>query len=993
MKKIYFTLFFLLGSLLSYAQMVTVTDRNGLGTGTTTWSGDTTYILDGFVYVNPGDTLTIEAGTVIKGKPGAGADASALIVARGAYIHAEGTAEQPIIFTAESDDLSNPFDIPPHTRGLWGGVILLGNARTNTVPAEQAIEGIPVGEARALYGGNNDEDNSGVFRYVSIRYGGTDIGAGNEINGLTMGAVGSGTTIDHVEVIFNADDGYEWFGGTVNTRYLVSAFCGDDGMDYDQGFRGKGQFWFVIQSDAAGSDRGGEHDGGTSPETGEPFATPQIYNATYIGRGQAAGKRALTFRDNAGGTYKNSIFVGYGKGVDIELLASGTHSYDRLLAGDLLLNNNIFWNVAGNNAADVITISAGEGVDAALIADATARVQALFTDSANSVEDPQLISISRDPDQGLSPRPLVGGPAFNNLASYPSNDPFFTQVSYKGAFSSSQNLWTFEWTLLDEMGYFGRPAPGNITVSDHTGPGTVTWTNNNTYFLDGFVFINPGDTLIIEAGTVIKGLPGSGADASALIVSRGGYIIAKGTAEQPIIFTGAADDVNNHTDIPPNTTGLWGGVIILGNARTNTVPAEQAIEGIPVGEPRALYGGNNDEDNSGVFRYVSIRHGGTDIGAGNEINGLTMGAVGSGTTIDHVEVIFNADDGYEWFGGTVNTRYLISAFCGDDGMDYDQGFRGKGQFWFVIQSDAAGSDRGGEHDGGTSPETGEPFATPEIYNATYIGRGEAAGKRTLTFRDNAGGIYRNSIFVDYGKGVDIELLASGTHSYDRLVAEDLKLENNLFWNVAGNNAADVFKISAGDGVSAQAEADANAFVQAYFGDAKNEVSDPVFAMLNANSRDPFSASLDPRPAGSGPAFTSLATYPPNDPFFQEVSYKGAFSNTADFWADDWTYLDFLGYFPEAFVGIKAPQKFNGVQFKVFPNPSSGEFLLRAEGLEQQVVEIQLFDLAGRALYQQRSMPVAGSLNVSIDIRQLPAAMYLLRIRQELKLTSLRLIKQ
>ncbi len=187
------------------------------------WTPDNTYVLNGFVFVEDGVSLTIEPGTVVRGKPGQGENASALIVAQGGRIFAEGTRENPIIFTAEADDVSDPFDLPLDTRGLWGGVILLGKAVINTSTGVGAIEGIPTTEPRGAYGGSDDSDDSGVFRYVSIRYGGTDIGAGNEINGLTMGAVGSGTVVEYVEVYNNQDDGFEWFGGTVNSRYLVSA--------------------------------------------------------------------------------------------------------------------------------------------------------------------------------------------------------------------------------------------------------------------------------------------------------------------------------------------------------------------------------------------------------------------------------------------------------------------------------------------------------------------------------------------------------------------------------------------------------------------------------------------------------------------------------------------------------------------------------------------------------------------------------------------------
>ncbi|MFM1932654.1 MAG: hypothetical protein RL226_1957, partial [Bacteroidota bacterium] len=174
----------------------------------------------------------------------------------------------------------------------------------------------------------------------------------------------------------------------------------------------------------------------------------------------------------------------------------------------------------------------------------------------------------------------------------------------------------------------------DITVTDSgSGTGTVTWTNDNVYHLDGFVFVNSGQVLTIEEGTVIKGLPGTGADASALVVARGGQIIAIGTAAQPIIFTCESDPLDG--SLPYDTRGQWGGLLILGSASLNSTPGETQIEGIPDTEPRGLYGGTNDGDSSGTLKYVSIRHGGTDIGAGNEINGLTFGGVGSGTIVEH----------------------------------------------------------------------------------------------------------------------------------------------------------------------------------------------------------------------------------------------------------------------------------------------------------------------------------------------------------------------
>ncbi len=425
-----------------------IVDVTGSLTGDVMWTSDNTYVLDGHVFVEDGATLTIEAGAVVKGKPNPGANASALIVTRGGKIYANGTANNPIIFTAEADDINDPNDLPLDTRGLWGGVILLGKASLNSTPGETAIEGVPVTEGRGLYGCDpggagsgiacDDEDNSGVFRYVSIRYGGSDIGAGNEINGLTMGGVGSGTTIEYVEVFNNADDGFEWFGGAANTRYLISAFNGDDAMDYDEGFRGKGQFWFVIQAEDIG-DRAGEHDGGTDPEDGQPYATPVISNATYIGSGASSANdendAALEIRDNAGGKYYNSIFHDFhGQAIDIEDLDSGEDSRARLEAGDLALASNIFGTFGDPDLFD------DDFADATLTAN-------------NRIVDPMLRGVSRTNDGGLDPRPADGSPALSG-ADHSALDSWFHPTDYVGAFGDVN--WAANWSFISRAGILTR---------------------------------------------------------------------------------------------------------------------------------------------------------------------------------------------------------------------------------------------------------------------------------------------------------------------------------------------------------------------------------------------------------------------------------------------------------------------------------------------------------------------------------------------------------
>ena len=831
---------------------VNVTDASINENDVVYWTADNTYILDGPVYVENGAVLNIEAGTVIKGKPGQGESASALVICQGAKIYAEGTGVNPIIFTAESDDVTDPDDLPLPATNLWGGVILLGKAKINTATGVGNIEGLPV-NPKTQYGGDDDDDNSGVMRYVSIRHGGTDIGEGNEINGLTFGAVGRGTTIDHIEVFQNNDDGYEWFGSTVNCKYLVSAFNADDGFDHDEGIRGKMQFLFVIQDENYGN-HCGEHDGGTNPEDGQPYAYPQIYNATYLGSGMNStnpeNDQLFMLRDYWGGAYKNCIFGDFaGKAINVEDNPSGNDSRQRLEGGEIVFNNDIWFNFgAANVFADLV--ASQPGGDSSFVSTYLSA-----SGNGNTIEDPQLASISRSRDASLDPRPAASGPAYQNLAGYPAGDDFYEKVNYKGAFGSTN--WLKGWTALDHYGYLAPDKTPtntvNITDASINENDVVYWTADNTYILDGPVYVENGAVLNIEAGTVIKGKPGQGESASALVICQGAKIYAEGTGVNPIIFTAESDDVTDPDDLPLPATNLWGGVILLGKAKINTATGVGNIEGLPV-NPKTQYGGDDDDDNSGVMRYVSIRHGGTDIGEGNEINGLTFGAVGRGTTIDHIEVFQNNDDGYEWFGSTVNCKYLVSAFNADDGFDHDEGIRGKMQFLFVIQDENYGN-HCGEHDGGTNPEDGQPYAYPQIYNATYLGSGmnstNPENDQLFMLRDYWGGAYKNCIFGDFaGKAINVEDNPSGNDSRQRLEGGEIVFNNDIWFNFG---AANVFA----DLVASQPGGDSS-FVSTYLSASGNgnTIEDPQLASIS-RSRD---ASLDPRPAASGPAYQNLTSY-------------------------------------------------------------------------------------------------------------------------------------
>lgn len=419
----------------------------GEGTGTATWTSDKVWVLKNRVFVNEGQTLTIQPGTIVKAASGQGESAAALIVARGGQIIADGTAELPIIFTSLSDrilrapdgSLCQSTNLTKNDRGLWGGVILLGRAVLNSSMGESHVEGVPASESRGLYGGTDDADNSGVLRYVSIRHAGTQLSLGNEINGLTLAGVGGGTTVEYVETFAIADDGFEFFGGKVDTRYLVSAFNSDDAFDYDEGWRGRNQFWFAWQE--GNSDRGGEHDGGIDPKDAQPFATPVVFNATYRGPGTQTGKRAITFQDNAGGEYHNSIFLNYAFGIDLEYLGNSEQdAYGMFEAGFLVFQNNIFHDI-GNEPVFALR-------NASPLPDADSQVAAASQSLASYFADPAVGNLIADPDMSLRWVPKSGG-----LGAQPGtvpSDAFFEETNFKGCFTPGAERWLDGWTRVGE---------------------------------------------------------------------------------------------------------------------------------------------------------------------------------------------------------------------------------------------------------------------------------------------------------------------------------------------------------------------------------------------------------------------------------------------------------------------------------------------------------------------------------------------------------------
>ena len=290
---------------------------------------------------------------------------------------------------------------------------------------------------------------------------------------------------------------------------------------------------------------------------------------------------------------------------------------------------------------------------------------------------------------------------------------------------------------------------GQITADE-------TWDSTQVIQLNGRVTVVNGVTLTIKPGTVIKAEAGQESNASNLIIARGARIMAEGTSSSPIIFTSIADAIKPGEIVSSNLnstySGLWGGLLILGKAPISAqggVTSTQ-IEGIPPSDTSGLYGGNDSLDNSGVLKYVSIRHGGALIGAGNEINGLTLGGVGSGTTIENIEVVANFDDGIEFFGGNVNCTNLLVWHQGDDAFDIDQSY--SGTINNVISISNESSDHALEIDG---PE-GSTNGAFTLTNGTFIGNNLDGGEYA-DFRDGAMGTLTNLCFEDFSSDADVEI--------------------------------------------------------------------------------------------------------------------------------------------------------------------------------------------------------------------------------------------
>ena len=468
MKKILLSCLAVALGFTSVKAQVPVTVSGEINTNTT-WTKNNIYLLNGFVYVEDGATLTIEAGTLIKGDK---ATKGTLIVTKTGTIQAAGTECEPIVFTSNE---------PAGTRnyGDWGGIIILGEAPINVAGGSAVIEGgVDTPEGDGTYGGANPSDNSGTLQYVRIEFPGIPFLPGNEINGLTLGAVGSGTTIDHIQVSYSGDDSFEWFGGRVNTKYLIAYRGFDDDFDTDFGYRGKNQFGYALRdpnvADVSGSN-GFEQDNDATGSANSPYSKALFSNYTIAGPKVNTGdvvninyKRGAHDRRNTQASIYNSIIMGYPEtGLKIE----GTNTSQNAMNDSLQFKNNIL----SGNVDDYICTTCDVGFNIDTWA-ASNTNQTYLTNNLVGLVDVFNLS-NPDPRPTAGSAPTTIGTYFTGLLS----DPFFTPTSYTGAFSTSDN-WTDEsWVNFDPQntpyttaGINNNPVvTATVTNASCTGTGAI----------------------------------------------------------------------------------------------------------------------------------------------------------------------------------------------------------------------------------------------------------------------------------------------------------------------------------------------------------------------------------------------------------------------------------------------------------------------------------------------------------------------------------------
>ncbi|MFT6771734.1 MAG: hypothetical protein ACJARU_001948 [Congregibacter sp.] len=699
-----------------------VCDIEGTITADVSLTNNSLYQLVGKVTIGDGtssNSLTIQPGTTVFG----GTNFDFLVISQNAQIVASGSASQAIVFTARAD-VEGTADIVAD-RGLWGGLVINGNAPINDCP--EGAEGgsaacTKEGEANSgTYGGDDAADSSGTLRYVVVKFAGSNVDPENQLNGIAFQGTGSGTTVEFIQVHNNLDDGIEFFGGTTNAKYVVLTGNADDSLDWTDGWQGSVQYLVIDQADDAG-DNGIEADSREGDENASPRSTPRIANMTITG---SPSERAIRLRRGTGLELYNTVV----QNSDSCLRIQG-ESLNQL--GESIIFDGV--------TLDCATVNEGDDVPA---------VQA-FLDASNVAEG----------SNAAAPADLSG-------------DAFFDDTSFIGAVESDATDWTVGWTVgMPDSGVsFGCPV-GTTEAAETVGGKTAcilsgTYTNDlsltrdSNYILDGKVTI--GDEGIPAVLSIESGVMVIGADAEDfLVINRGSEIQANGTQEMPVTMTAIADLQGTVSD---NSRGLWGGLVINGFAPINDCP-EGADGGTAActkeGEANSgLFGGDQPNDSSGTLRYVVVKYAGSNVDPENQLNGIAFQGVGNGTTVEYLQVHNNLDDGIEFFGGTVDAKYVVLTGNADDSLDWTDGWTGRVQYLYIEQTDAG--DNGIEADNREGDELAAPVSNPSIANMTIAARSD---QRAIRLRRGTGLFLFNSALVSGDsclriQGESLNLLGTG----------------------------------------------------------------------------------------------------------------------------------------------------------------------------------------------------------------------------------------
>ena len=535
---------------------------------------------------------------------------------------------------------------------------------------------------------------------------------------------------------------------------------------------------------------------------------------------------------------------------------------------------------------------------------------------------------------------LIGG-------SLNAQTAFWTPTIYKGAFPVTDNTeatdWTNGWTNFDpENTAYGAPT---MTVSADITSNT-TWTTGTIVLLQNKIYVKNNAVLTIQAGVIILG---DKATQGTLLITKSSKIIAQGTSSNPIIFT-SSEAAGSRAE------GDWGGVVILGNAKNNQPGGIANIEGIVV-SAESEYGGTNDQDSSGVFSYVRIEFPGIAFIPNKEINGLTFGSVGSKTKIDHVQVSFSGDDSYEWFGGTVDAKYLIAFRGTDDDFDTDYGFSGRIQFGLIVRDpdlfDAAGDSNGFESDNDATGTANFPRTQAIFSNITSIGPkrngtvtlpvGEKF-ERAFYIRRNSSISVFNSIAASWEKG--IYLKDAGT--VDNFALNDSAVfANNLI-------ASDISKAIT---------TDANASLLMYSTIFSEDNSDSTKATTAIAWVNGFPAALSSTP----------------DYRLQSSSVAATGASFTD------------NKFGNMVAGITGGEnKISGIN--LYPNPITNEATVDVNLNEASKIAITVYDITGKVIANIFSGEMnSGSNTIKIDTSNLPSGIYYASIISENSKKNLKMV--